>query len=507
MRQAAAEERLIRNPPPLVDFETMPEMFSNHAGQKEAWEATEPIIGIFAGWQSGKTTIAPPWLMRDIQRRGPGDYALAAPSNPILRKKVLPELLRFLRSKLKPEKDWIFKRADMEIHITAQGGLRIWGKPEEACIYLVHTDSELAVEAFTAKAMAIDEPGHIPDKEIWEGLQARVAVKGGRILLTGRPVTANWYVTEIWDKRKIDPRIKCVNFRSCDNPEFSQAEYDRQQKLLPEWRFKMKYQGIPTRPAGAVFDCFEREFSDKQVRIDDRNIENTGKNTCNRFEIPKGWRKMSGHDFGLVNMAAVFLAQDPVTCKYYAYQSYRPGSKAGNRTIREHVAQFWHRAGIEKKPGFKPNAWGGAKSEGKIRIDFAKNGWPISEPPVWELLEGIDRLFSLLKSGTLVIFNDLTDLIDEIESYAWEIDENDEPIAGKIVKKETFHRLDALRYICASIYEGVAEELEVVDRYETPEDAAETLEFLTEEEVAAIEALEDEEQEERYNAFEHLGWD
>src|SRR5579862_531526 len=65
-----------------------------HAGQRRVMASEKRIILALAGWQSGKTEIGPPWLHREIARRGPGDYLVASPTFPLMTKKVLPSFRR-----------------------------------------------------------------------------------------------------------------------------------------------------------------------------------------------------------------------------------------------------------------------------------------------------------------------------------------------------------------------------------------------------------------------------
>ena len=480
-----------------IDFEEPPDYFKDHAGQLETWNAVEHVVAVFAGWQSGKSVTGPPWLIREIQRMGFGDYAVLAPTAPLLRKKALPELLRFLRSRFKENEDFEFKRGDMEIHFHEPGKLKLFGKDgPETKIFLGHAMDPRAVEAFTAKAIWVDEPGQIPD-ESWESIEARLGVEDGRVLLTSRPYDYNWYITKVWDRRDTDPRIKVINYSSIMNPAFKKENYYRQKELLPSWKFRMKYDGIPTRPAGAIYDCFEPLFEDADGHPlppkfekflnddgDEERITLVGKNACKRFDIPSYWRKSSGHDFGPRNTAAVFAAQDPKTSKIYIYRAYH----AGGKTTAGHIEAFRARWMSDQLP----NAWGGAPSEKKTRIDFSKHGWVIQEPPIADVREGIMRVYSLLKSGLLVIFDDLKDLIQDLLVYSWKLNDDGEPLvddANNIDKKSEYHRLDALRYLCSAIYEGVTGLLKTVNRFEDPE-----------EEVTY------ESEEEPYNPYGHLGW-
>jgi len=251
-----------------------------------------------------------------------------------------------------------------------------------------------------------------------------------------------------------------------------------------------------TSPEGQIYHCFSQEYKTsegtptgtRQLLTSYFNrelrIEMLGPNVCRRFDIPKEWRRSSGHDFGPVNTAAVFAAQDPVTCKIFIYRAYH----AGGMTTAEHVDQFKKRAATDQDP----NAWGGAPSEDKTREDFAKHGWPIALPPIKDVLEGIQRVFALIKTGVLVIFEDLLALILDIIAYSWELSETGEPIEGKIEAKATWHRLDALRYLCSALYEGFGEDWQTADRFA---DQTTETEFVYPQEMP-----------EQENPFSHLGW-
>jgi hypothetical protein len=496
---ARVQAKRAQNPvlPSLVDLETPPEFFRDHFGQLETWNAVEHVIAVFAGWQSGKTSTGPAWLLREIFRCGDGVYAILAPTYPLLRKGVLAHLLPFLRERFTEGEDYRFLRADMEIHILTQGQLKIWGEAKgETKILLVHANDPNSVEAFTALAMWIDEPGQLPD-ETWEAAQARVNVKRGRILLTSRPYSHNWYITKIWEHRDTDPKIKAINYSSIMNPAFDKEDYYRQKRILPPWKFRMKYDGIPTRPAGSIYDCFVSQWEDSNGEplpstydqfIDEdgeeRDIEMVGRNVCRSFNVPTFWRRSSGHDFGPRNTAAVFAAQNPASGKFYIYKSYH----AGGKTTAGHIQSFRLRARTKQEP----SAWGGASCEEKTRLDYSKHGWVIQAPPVADVIEGIMRVYSMIKTGLLVVFSELESLIQDFLVYSWKLDDNGDPLeddAKNIDKKETYHRLDAVRYLCAAIYEGVTEILESQDRFGTSE-----------------EPLVYEDEEEMYNPYKHLGW-
>lgn len=403
------------------DLETPPAFFKDHLGQMEAWNAVERILAIFAGWQSGKTAAGPHLLLREVQRRGPDDYAVLAPSYPLLKNKALPELKAAFGPYVRHLK------AENVLEVTEYGAMRLWGHPGTARILLRHCDDPDAVEAFTAAAIWADEPGQMKD-EIWEAIQARVAVRQGRIILTSRPYRNNWYVTQIWNRRHDDPDIKVVNFRSIDNPAFPKGEYDRQRALMPLWKFRMKYDGIPTKPAGMVYDIVDRD-----------------RHGVARFEIPATWRRYAGIDFGNNNTAAIKVAEEKVEGakpRYFVYGTYKPGERRTASGGDGHVAH------IKRGEPHTPTGVGGSHQEDGWRESWASAGLPVKEPPVSKIDVQIERVYELFAEDRLFIFEDLADFWDELEDYSWPTDEN-----GTIVKEDKpdedqkYHLMAALRYL------------------------------------------------------------
>src|ERR1019366_5290121 len=149
---------------------------------------------------------------------------------------------------------------------------------------------------------------------------------------------------------------------------------------------------------------------------------------CPRFSIPPEWPRFLGLDFGGVNTAGVFFAEEQTygkpTGKLYAYREY----KAGERSAAEHVHEL-----MKGEPRL-PICAGGSKSEGKWRREFAQGGtvldksgnhvrvpgMPIhgpAKPEVQSVEVGIERVFSALGLGRIVFFDDLPWMLDEMRSY------------------------------------------------------------------------------------------
>ena len=61
--------------------------------------------------------------------------------------------------------------------------------------------------------------------------------------------------------------------------------------LKPTWKFDMFYRGLFTRPAGLIYDLFDDRIC--RISREDANIQSN-------------WPRYVGHDFGPVNMAAIW---------------------------------------------------------------------------------------------------------------------------------------------------------------------------------------------------------
>jgi len=395
-----------------------------HKGQVKAWNSTARYVVVLAGTQGGKTSFGPHWLYREIARKGPGDYMVVTPTFPLLEKKALPEFLHVFDVLLKlgeyvgsPVRKFTF---------SPDGCQRTFGTvPEQPThIYFGYAADPESLESTTAKAAWLDEAGQKRFKlGSWEAIQRRLSLARGRVLITTTPYSMGWLKQKLWDRRKTDKSIEVIRFDSIENPVFPREEYDEARARLPRWKFDMFYRAMFSRPAGLIYDSFNEE-------------------SCKvpRFAIPNEWPRFLGLDFGGVNTAGMFYAQEP-SGRLYAYREY----KAGGRTAKEHATKL-----VEGEP-MMPTCVGGSHSEGQWRDEFRAGGLPVREPDVRDVEIGIDRVYGAHKANRVYVFDDLMGYLDEKASYARELDGNDEP-TEKIEDKETFHFMDAERYILGWLF-------------------------------------------------------
>lgn len=408
-----------------------------HPGQTEAWLSEARFITVSAGTQGGKTSFGPLWLYREIQNKGPGDYIVAAPTFPLLSLKLLPEFRRFFEDQARlgryvgsPAKVFTF---------SPEGAERVFGHVPDVPtqVFFGHAQDPDSLESATAKAAWLDEAGQKKFKKgSWEAILRRLSIHEGRVLITSTPYSAfGWFKTELHDRAKAgDPDYDWIRFESRMNPAFPETEWERAARTLPKWKFDLMYRGMLTRPAGLIYDC----FTDEHITPD--------------FTIPASWRRYLGLDFGGVNTAGVFLAEEPDTKRFFLYREY----KAGERTAAEHAKHL-----LQGEP-MVPTTVGGSKSEGQWRQEFrtGKPALPVREPTVSDVEVGIQRVYGLIKENRLSVFESCEDIIEDLQTYARKLDKNDEP-TEEIEDKATFHHADALRYISTLVNptagSGVAE--------------------------------------------------
>jgi hypothetical protein len=396
-----------------------------HQGQWKAWESVKRFVVVLAGTQGGKTSFGPHWLYREIKKRGAGDYLVVTPTFQLLELKALPEFKKLFEHTLRlgrytgsPVRKFTFSE---------HGEIVTFGAKQEnpTHVYFGYAADPESLESATVKAAWLDEAGQKKFKlGSWEAVLRRLSLAVGRVLLTTTPYDLGWLKQKLWDKWKAGQEdIEVVRFDSTENPNFPQEEFDRARRDLPPWKFDLFYRAIFTRPAGLIYDSFQ----------DEQKVP--------RFAIPDSWPRYLGLDFGGVNTAGLFYAaekndKNEITGRLFLYREY----KAGGRTAKEHAAA------LKKGEPMIPKCVGGSHSEDQWRSEFRAGGLPVSEPDIKNVEVGIDRVYGTHSRCEILVFDDLHGYLEEKYTYSRELDDAGEP-TEKIEDKETFHFMDAERYI------------------------------------------------------------
>lgn len=390
---------------------------------------------------------------------------VVTPTYPLLEKKALPEFLRLFQQ-------WLslgtYNSQTRCFTFSEEGDRRTFGKHDPDTptkVWFGYAADPESLEAATAKAAWLDEAGQKKFKlDSWQAILRRLSLSQGRVLLTTTPYDLGWLKQQLYDRWKRigteteqpgDADIEVIRFDSTENPLFPRAEFERARRDLPPWKFDLFYRGIFTRPAGQIYDCFEDEYEPFPLP---HSLPLIG-HKCRPFPIPASWPRFLGLDFGGVNTAALFLAEDPATRRpggrqgsgrCYLYREY----KAGGKTATAHVAAL--REGDGGKYPAEPSelfAVGGAKSEQQWRDEFIFGGLMVHEPPVSDVEVGITRFYGMIRRGELVVFDTCEGFLAEVTSYSRELDPLGEPTEA-IEDKHSFHFMDCGRYIGSALHDS-----------------------------------------------------
>ena len=388
--------------------------------QLEALMSEALVTGMQAGTGSGKTSVLALWLKMEMEKRGPGDYMMVAPTYPLMEPRVLPELRELFTQHL----GWGGYHPG---HHRFESYERVGGEPAYR-ILLGSAANPESLESATVKAACIDELAQRQfTRQAWEAIRRRCAFHNGRIFYaTTLYEVSSWYKTEIYDRWKAgDPQFKIIQCDSISNPAYPVEQWEIAKRNLPPWKFNMFHRGIYEKPTGLIYDGFDE-----------------GTQVVERFDLSQpqyhDWPRYVGHDFGPANTAAVWLAQDPGTGFLYVYREYLRGGVS----VGQH-AEEWKR--LSKGEEVRSRI-GGAWAEEEARYAYTAAGWPIYKPAIRDVEAGILQVYSYVAKNQLFVFRDCERFLNEILTYTRELDENYES-TEKIHGKSRFHLMDSLRYI------------------------------------------------------------
>ncbi|MGH9158212.1 MAG: hypothetical protein ACRD1K_20780 [Acidimicrobiales bacterium] len=427
-----------------------------HAGQEAAWASERRWVALVAGTKGGKTSFDPWWLWREITLRGAGDYLAITATYDLFKFKLLPALRQAFEEILGIGRWWAASRM-MELRDPRTGEFMarhaddlMWGR-----IIMRSAEAAEGLESGDAKAAICDEAG-LYALDTWRAIKRRLALAQGRALLTTTLYDIAWLDTEIMQKAAKNGRtqiiqqnngeievtdnaeadITLVQFDSIVNPVYPRAEFDSAKRDLPDDEFQAFHRGRRVAMRTLIYDAFVQKPK-----------------TCKRFKIPPNWRRWVGHDFGGVNMVAVFYAEKPGANALYCYRIY----EQPNTPIPQHADNL-----LEGEPGIPFRAIGGSSSEQQWRDEFATAGWPIDEPEIGELWLGINRVYAAHRQGLITYFEDLEDILADKQKYRRKKDRQGNVI-NEIENKPAFHRMDAERYIVSEFMAGRAADWENVE--------------------------------------------
>lgn len=366
-----------------------------------------------AGIRGGKTTVGAHWLCAEIYKAyaagKKGDWLVAAPTFKILQQSSLPTFRSVI------PQDWGAWRESRQCFEL------VWGN----YVYFRSTDNPDSLEGMTLLGAWLDEAGQTK-KDVWVNIQGRLSIAKGKLLMTTTPYgDGNWTNKVIYQtagKINGEPRpsgdkdISIWEWESVENPAFPRDEYERAKATLDPAVFRRRYQGVFTRLEGLVYADFKDEY------------------IVDPFEVPHGWERFGGMDFGKTNPTAIpCITEDPVTNTFYVYKEfYRSEAplKASAGFIKDQGLRY-----VLADPQSAQLILELNRQYGLGNVQAADN----------DISTGIERVNTLIRAGRLKIFRTCDNTIDEIMSYHYGRPDEDGYVKDKPVAKNN-HAMDAIRY-------------------------------------------------------------
>ena len=283
----------------------------------------------------------------------------------------------------------------------------------------------------------------LPD---WEVLMTRCTGRAGNMpdpMMLGDMNPA--HPTHWLYGREKSKSTKFVSVTHRDNPDLytdageitpqGEKRLERLSRLTGDRKLRL-FHGIRAFPEGAIYSVYNEE-----------------KHKVQAFTPDPLWPRFVGIDPFGAYIASVWLAWDSRTNVLNVYREYY---EPFGKTTANHVGDI-----LERSQGETIFAWaGGGPSERQARADFMGAGIPLLAPPVTEVWAGIDRVIQLMREFKLVIHDSCPQLISEIGGYRRKMKDGNPTEA--IEDKDTFHLLDALRYIVTYLTDGLDDGEEVV---------------------------------------------
>lgn len=235
---------------------------------------------------------------------------------------------------------------------------------------------------------------------------------------------------------KGDPKYYSLHFVVDDNPYLDDAYKQILRQTLSGLFYRRHYLGEWCLAEGAIF-----EFLDRQVHIVRRPPR-----------AAEFW--LAGIDYG---------ASNPFACLLVGYHSGKYGQGGPQMWVEKEYYHDPKQAGRQKTNSefvrdmqlflqdYPVRSIYVDPSAESFQLEMKREGFHVIDAEN-DVYNGIMQMTNLVKEGTLVICDQCTNLIREMESYSWDPKASargdDEPI------KQNDHAVDAMRYVVASFLKG-----------------------------------------------------
>lgn len=417
---------------------SLPQDYMPCGGVREFWNANDQEVIIAGPADTGKT-LGALWKIHQICTLYPGTQA-------VIVRKVQEDMAGSVLQ------TWTDKVVSHDPSVTSYGGHKpyFWVYPNGSKVWTCGLDKPGKVLSSERDIIYVNQAEELVQPD-WEILLSRCSGRAGNVPYPQLMGDCNPESPTHWIKSRSNPKLSSYPLRlivsqHTDNPEL----YDQKTLLITEAgkqrlgaldrmtgarRLRLRL-GIWAQPEAAIYDVFD-EVHHKVAA----------------FPIPPTWPRVVGIDPYGAYIGALWLAFDPQNNILNVYREY---FEPFGLTTPGHVAKI-----RELSKGETIWVWaGGGPSENQARVDWSSFGIPLQEAPITEVWAGIDRVYQLMRDFSIVIHDNCINLLSEVGSYRRKV------INGitteQIENKDTYHLLDALRYIVAYLTGPKEERTEVI---------------------------------------------
>ena len=402
-----------------MESQIVEQNFHLHKYQEEAYNAKNKFVAAIAGIQSGKTLCGAMWVAKKLVECD-GHGVIIANDHKMLDQSTLQKLFEinpWLRPYYKMQRG-IIELPEMEIGLPINGNmddLEFRTYPARN-IYIRSSERPESIEGFTADWAWLDEAGKYK-VATWVNIQARVAIKRGQIFITTTPDAMNWLYYDFYERAlKKDDDFLVVQWKSIDNPYFSEEEYERAKKTMSPSVFRMRYEGTFEQMEGLVYKLLPTNVIDP--------IKFTNVKDC-----------IAGVDFGWTNPSAVSVIVMDGDGVYHVVDELYKEQMTTDELV-EACVQLRDKWGITK---FYPDP---AEPD---RIQVMKNAGLYTREVKKDIKQGVNDVQNLLFQNKLKVFKTCKHHIEEFNTYHYEEYSEDKNQKEKPVPFND-HLMDSLRY-------------------------------------------------------------
>ncbi|MDO4459348.1 MAG: PBSX family phage terminase large subunit [Clostridia bacterium] len=277
------------------------------------------------------------------------------------------------------------------------------------------------IQGMTLAGILFDEAALMPRSFVEQAL-ARCSVSGAKLWFNCNPENPyHWFYTE-WIKKKEERNALYVHFLMSDNPSLSREVLERYEKMFSGAFYQRFILGRWVKAEGLVYPFMQFDMFPSNPTGD-----------AEEFALSL--------DYGTVNPTSCGLWEKHGASWYRVDEYYFDSRRQGfQRTDEEHLREIKALLG-GRKPGFVV----ADPSAASMITLMEKEGLPVIKADN-DVMNGIRKVSSALKSGRIKICRCCKDAVREFALYSW----SDSSAKDSIIK-ENDHAMDDIRYFASEL--------------------------------------------------------